>query len=273
VTVVDLTGAVPGVRPVAETLAFAGRRLRHLRRSPARLLGLTLNPLLFLVVFGHLLNGALAVPAGTDYSEYLFAGVVVQVGLACVPASAAAVANDLRGGLVDRFRSLPVARVSILFGQTLADLAAAALAMTVVTAVGAALGWRFHAGPAAAASGFAVALAFAFVMAWVGVLIGLLLGDPESVSTLTPILVVVAPLLSNAFVPPGALPAWLRPVAEWNPITAVITACRSLWGNAGPSSGGFAGGHPYAAVLVALGLTLLAAFLGALRRYRYSAAG
>jgi len=273
-TVLDRPSAVdPGGHLVTEALAFAGRRLRHLRRAPARLLGLTLNPVLFLVVFGHLLNGALVIPAGTSYQEYLFAGAVVQIGLAGISSAAGAVANDLRGGLVDRFRSLPVARPSVLLGQVLADLAAATLAMVVVTAVGTALGWRSHTSLLATAAGFGIALGFAFVMAWVGVLVGLILGDPESVGALTPVLVVVLPLLSNAFVAPAGLPSWLRPVAEWNPLTAVITACRSLWGNAAPPAGGFAGGHPYTAVLVALGVTLIVTIAATLRRYRMATIG
>ncbi|OLR92026.1 hypothetical protein BJP25_24220 [Actinokineospora bangkokensis] len=248
---------------MVEALVFAGRRLRHLRRNPARVLGVALNPVLFLVVFGHLLTAAMVVPGAGSYAEYLFAGAAVQVGLACVGSAAGAVATDLRGGLVDRFRSLPVARPAVLLGQVLADTAAACGALAVVAAVGLLVGWRARTGPVEVLAGFGVALLFAFAMAWVGVLIGLAVGDPESVGVLTPVLVVVLPLLSNAFLAPQGLPAWLRPVAEWNPLTAVVSACRVLWGNAPPTAG-----TPVVTAVGALAVVVACAAALCLRRYQ-----
>lgn len=258
----------PGVAHIAvEATAFAWRRLRHLRRNPGRVLGVVLNPLLFLVVFGHLFSAAIVVPGANGYADYLFAGAVAQIGLASVGSAAIAVASDLRGGLVDRFRALPVARPSVLLGQVLADTLVACAACVVVTVVGLLLGWRVHTGPIETAAGFGVAVLFAFAMAWVGVLVGLAVGDPESVGVLTPVLVVVLPLLSNAFLAPQSLPAWLRPLAEWNPLTAVITTCRVLWGNAASASS-----PPLLAAVVGLGAMVGGAVALSLRCYRTTAA-
>lgn len=260
-------------RCVVEALTFAGRRLRHLRRAPGRLLGVTLNPVLFLLVFGHMFTAAIVVPGTSNYAEYLFAGAAVQVGLAGIGATAVAVATDLRGGLVDRFRSLPVTRGSVLAGHVLADWVVAVLALSVVAGVGTLVGWRTNTDLVSTVAGFGVAAAFAFVMSWVGVLLGLLLVNPESIGALTPLLVVVLPLLSNAFLGTESLPAWLRPIAEWNPLTSVITACRELWGNPTLGAGGFAGGDPITAAALGLGATLLVAAIWSMRRYRAPAFG
>ncbi|AHH99265.1 ABC transporter permease [Kutzneria viridogrisea] len=225
-----MTALVVGAAWV-EVLAIAGRRLRQLRRAPARLIGITVNPLISMVVLGYLFREAIAVPGAGSYQEYLFAGAVVQVGLAGIGPTALAVATDLRGGLVDRLRSMPVSRAAVPFGHTAADLLASLVSLAVVLAVGLLLGWRPHGGPLATLAGFGLAVLFAHLSLWVGVLIGTRLRNVESISSLTQFLVVVLPFLSTAFLSAASFPAAIRPLAEWNPISAVMSCLRVLWGN------------------------------------------
>lgn len=245
-----------------EVLAVAGRRLRQLRRAPARLLSVTLGPLISMVVLGYLFQGAIVVPGG-NYQQYLFAGAAVQVGLAGVGPTAIAVATDLRGGLVDRFRSMPVNRFSLPLGHTLGDFAPGIASLGIVTVVGLLLGWRPHAEALSVAAGFALAALFIYVMLWVGVLFGMVMRGLETISSVAQFVVVVLPFFSNAFLATASMPALIRPISEWNPISAVMTVCRQLWGNA-PSADG--GGATLAAIVV-LALLLAVSTVVSLRRF------
>jgi ABC-2 type transport system permease protein len=247
-----------------EVLAMAGRRLRQLRRSPGRLLGVTLSPLVSLVVLGYLFRDTISVGGG-NYQEYLFAGAAIQVGLAGIGPTALAVAADLRTGAFDRFRSLPISRAAVPLGHTAGDFLLSLAALGVVVVVGVLLGWRSHTGLVPTLQGFAVVIVFSYVMLWVGVLFGSVLRNIESIGSVTQFLVVVLPFFSNAFLPSSSLPAVVRPIAEWNPISAVMALCRELWGN-GAGSG--------SALLVAAVtlLVLLAASLAVSVR-RFATAG
>ncbi|MFE0171832.1 ABC transporter permease [Streptomyces sp. NPDC059002] len=265
-----LTAARPAGRLrhcAVETLAVAGRRLRHLRRSPGRFLGITLNPLLTMLVLGFLLEKSLSVPGGGSYQEYIFAGAAVQGGLAGVGPTAIAVASDLKGGIIDRFRSLPLTRSSVLLGHTFADFLVGLAGLVVVTGFGLLLGWRPHTDTGGFLLGFALLAAFSYVMLWVGVLFGLASRSLETISAVTPLVVTVLPFLSSAFLVPRNLPAGLRTVAEWNPVSAVAQACRELWGNPVAHGSGFPAQHPLPVVALTLGAALLAAATLALRRY------
>ncbi|MEU0743779.1 ABC transporter permease [Streptomyces sp. NPDC006134] len=268
VTVPAGNGSTGLAAALQETAAVAGRRLRHLRAAPGRFLGITLNPLLTMLVLGFLLERSLSVPGGGDYREYLFAGVAVQAGLAGIGPTAIAVAGDMRGGVIDRFRSMPVSRGAVLFGHTAADWLVGLAGLVPVVLFGLLLGWRPHAGAAQIAAGFALLAAFSYVMLWVGVLLGMASRSLESISSLTPLVVTVLPFLSSAFVAPGNLPAGLRAIAEWNPVSALAQSCRELWGNPVATGGGFAAEHPVAVVALTTGAVFLLACSLSLRRYR-----
>ncbi|MCX2732062.1 ABC transporter permease [Saccharopolyspora sp. NFXS83] len=267
--------AVPGGpgAVLTEVAAVAGRRLRHLRRAPGRFIGITLNPLVSILVLGYLFQSSITIPGGGDYQEYLFAGAALQVGLAGVGPTAIAVASDRQGGLIDRFRSLPISRASVLFGHTCADFLVGLVGLVVVTAVGLLLGWRPHTGPLQVLAGFGLLAVFLYVMLWVGVLLGMVLHSLESIDSLAPLIAVVFPFLSNAFLSEQNLPGWLVPVAAWNPISAVATACRQLWGNPVTTGTGFPSEHPGIVVLVTLAVLFAVTTWISLRRYRDTAAG
>ncbi|WP_197522896.1 ABC transporter permease [Actinokineospora pegani] len=199
-----------------------------------------------------MLNNAISVRGG-DYLDYMMAGVGAQVALACVGSIAIGTATSLRNGLVDRFRSLPTSRGVILFAHTVSDLGLAVIGIGIASVVGVLLGWRPDTGALSIAAGFGLLVLFTFVMLWFGVLLGLLVRSPEALGALSGLVLVCGSFLSNAFVPLDGLPAWLRTLSEWNPISAVTTACRELWGGPGSAStGSVVSEHPLATALVVL---------------------
>ncbi|MEU4985641.1 ABC transporter permease [Streptomyces sp. NPDC021969] len=251
-----------------EVLAVLGRRLRRLRRGPGRAIGVVLNPLVSMVLLGYLFRDAITLPAGGSYVEYVFAGGAVQVGLACVGPTAVSMAMDLQGGIVDRFRSLPISRSAVPLGHTAADFLVALAALAVTTGAGLLLGWRSHTGPLPTLAGFALVAVFTYVMLWLGVLLAMTLRSIETISVVAPFIVVVLPFLSSAFLSPQTMPGAIRPIAEWNPVSAVIAACRDLWGNPATTSPGFVGEHPLIVVAVTLGVLFAACLALSLRRFR-----
>ncbi|GCD94157.1 ABC transporter permease [Embleya hyalina] len=254
---------------LGDTLALAGRHLIHLRRSPGRLVLVTMTPLVMLVAVGYLFRNSMNVPGGVPYEDFILAGIAVQVGLSGVGPTAIGVALDLRHGLVDRFRSLPIAPSAVLIGRTLADLFVGAVSLTAVSLVGLAVGWRPHEGVLRTAAGFAVLLAFIYTMLWLGILLGTTQKNVEAIDGTGALVLVVFSFLSNAYVGVNGLPEWLRPVAQWNPVTAVITTCRRLWGNdpSGAAGSGFAADHPGVVAAITLTAILVIAVAGSVRGF------
>ncbi|HEX4704905.1 MAG TPA: ABC transporter permease [Pseudonocardiaceae bacterium] len=252
----------------AEILSLAGRRLRHLRRAPGRLVGVIMNPLVTMIAMGYLFKNSIVVPGGGSYPEYLMAGAAAQVGLASVGPTAISVALDLRGGLVDRFRSLPISRIAVLIGHTLADLVLSLLALAVVLAVGLGLGWRVHTSVLPVLAGVGVLAAFIFVMLWVGVLVGLVCRSPETIDSVGALVVVLFSFLSSAFLAVSQYPGWLRPVAAWNPVSSVTNQVRLLWGDPVAPASGFTGHQPGVVAMVSLFALLSVTTVLSFRRYR-----
>ncbi len=265
--------AVPRQNPVAPAVieigTVAGRRLRRLRRAPGRLVGIIMNPIIVLVAFGYLLGGSMTAPGDTNYAEYIFAGGLMQVGLAGITPTAVAVALDLRSGLVDRLRSLPIARATVLIGNSLGDLAMGVIGIAVVTLAGLVLGWRPHAAPLSVLAGFGVAAVFVYAMIWVGMMLGLLWHNLETIESVGGLLAVLFSFLSTGFISPDKMPALVRPIAEWNPVSAVVTVVRQLWGNP-QHIDGFAATNSTLVVVVSIAAVLLITGAISIRRYRTS---
>ncbi|HEY6798138.1 MAG TPA: ABC transporter permease [Kineosporiaceae bacterium] len=261
--------ARPTAGVLRDGLALGGRSLRRLRRSPGKLIGITMNPVVTMITVGYLFAGALVLRGASPYPEYILAGAVVQVGLASLGPTAIGTSTDVQSGIIDRLLTLPISRMGMLVGHTLSDLAAAVAGVVVVVLVGVGLGWRTHADGASTALGFALAVLFIYAMVWVGVAIGLLSKNLETIESVSSLVLVVFSFLSNAFVSVDGLPVWIQPFAAANPVSTVITACRLLWGN--PIGTASAVPVPYAVPLgVASALMILvlavAASRAALRR-------
>ena len=208
------------------------RNLLHIRRTPELLLDVTLSPIMFVLLFSIVFGGAIAVGAeGGDsesYTNFLMAGIFVQTVAFAGIYTSVLLANDLQKGMIDRFRSLPMAQSSVLTGRTLTDLLRAALAVAIMWVVGLAVGFRPEGGIAAILLAIGIMLLFGFALSWIGVAAGAAVRTPEALQGI--IFAVVFPLtfVSSAFVPITTLPEWLRPFAENQPMTVVVNAVRDL---------------------------------------------
>jgi ABC transporter DrrB family efflux protein len=219
--------------------------------------------LLFMVMvvlmFGYLFGGAMTVPGGGSYREFLLPGMFALSMLFGVEATMVAVTTDTARGVTDRFRAMPMARSAVVAGRGLADMLSSALGLAVLLVCGLLVGWGWHnsAAEALAAVGLLLLLRFAFV--WVGIYLGLLVRNPEAVMAVQ-VLVWPIGFLSNAIAPTATMPGWLGAVAEWNPVSATASATRELFGN--PGWGGVSWADQHAVLLaVAWPLLILAVFL------------
>jgi ABC transporter DrrB family efflux protein len=250
-----------------ETSALVGRHLRHLTRVPMRLLGVTVMPVAYVVIFGYLFGSVIDVPGG-GYREFLMAGIFAQMMITNLQHTALGVVDDLGNGIDDRFRSLPVSGLAVPLARTVADLARVVVACVAMALVGFAMGWRVHTGPLSVLAGFGLLLLLGFAAAWLGVLLGLRLRSAEAVSAVSFLVVMPVTFLSNAFIPLRGLPGWLRAVCEWNPLSAVVAASRQLFGNPGTPGDSLPMRHPVATSLVLILALLLVSAGLATRAHR-----
>jgi ABC-2 type transport system permease protein len=237
-----MTQAAPApVRPVAsigwlvaDAAVVAKRNLLRIPRVPQILLFATVQPIMLVLLFTYVFGNAISLPAHEPYRQYLLAGVFAQALSFGTGSASVAMAHDLQKGLIDRFRSLPMARSAVAAGQTIADLVYNTFILVIMTAVGLAIGWRAHRGAGYILAGYGLLLLFGFVMSWVGALIGISAPNPAAASNAAFFWLLPLAFISNAFVPIQALPGWLQPVAEWSPFSAAVAGARVLFGNSGP---------------------------------------
>ncbi|EPD56433.1 ABC transporter permease [Streptomyces sp. HGB0020] len=234
------------------------RELAHWARQPVQVLVGLVFPVMLLLMFGYLVGGGRGIEG--DYVDYLVPGMLALTMAFGLESTMLNVTQDLNKGVVDRFRSLPMANGAVLVGRSAADMLQSALGLLVLVAVGLALGWRAHGSPAAFLGALGLLLLFRFAMLWIGIHLALVAGKPELVQAVQ-ILVWPVGFLSNAFALPDSMPGWLGTVVEWNPMSRTATAVRDLLGGPGGEPG-----HVWAAVLWPLGL-LAVFFPLAVRRF------
>jgi ABC transporter DrrB family efflux protein len=225
------------------------RNLLHIRRMPELLLDVTIQPVMFVLLFAFVFGGAIDVPgAETGYREFLIPGIMGQTMIFSSFIVAIGLVNDLEKGFVDRLKALPIHRSSILVGRSISSLIHSSIGITVMALTGLAIGWRMREGFFAAALGFALFLLMGFAMIWVGILAGSTFRSVEGVQGFMFTAIFPLTFLSNAFVPTDGMPDWLRFLAEWNPVSALTQAARELWGNgpAAPSDAAYPLQHPVA---------------------------
>jgi ABC-2 type transport system permease protein/oleandomycin transport system permease protein len=219
-----------------DTWEMVKRNLVHIRRTPELLLDVTLSPIMFVLIFSLVMGGAINIP-GFDYTNYLMAGIFVQTIAFAGVYTSVLLANDLKNGMIDRFRSLPMNQSSVLFGRTVTDIFRALLAVAIMWIVGMLVGFRPEGGLLANAAAIVLMLLFGFALSWVGIAAGALVRTPEALQGI--IFAVVFPLtfVSSAFVRPADMPDWLGWFAERQPMSLVIDAVRDLTisGEFGPS--------------------------------------
>jgi ABC transporter DrrB family efflux protein len=267
----------PGERGISRILWFlrdvlvlTRRSLIHVVRDPAQLADVTIQPIMFVVLFTFVFGSAIRLPGGGNYHEYVVAGIFGITMAGAAPGVAVGLANDIQSGIIDRFRSLPMSRGAVLAGRLTADLMTAILGLIVVVVVGVAVGWRVHTNPQDVLAGFALALLFNYAMSWAGAAAGLWLHNPESAQAMAFVVFFPMIFVSNAFVALQNMPIWLRVVAEWNPVSTVTASCRELFGNPNPSAAVqvWPLQHPELATII-WALALLAVFVPiSIRLYR-----
>jgi ABC-2 type transport system permease protein len=221
---------------LVNAFVLARRGVARIVREPSQLLDVTVQPVIFVLLFVYVFGSAITLPGGGDYHEYLIGGMFGMALVGTAQGTAVGVSNDMATGLIDRFRSLPIARSAVLAGRVLADLLTEVIAIVVLVITGLAVGWGIHNGIADALLAFGLCLLIAFAMTWVGACAGMLVKNPEAAQAAGFIFFLPLVFVSNTFVPTQGMPAWLRVVANWNPVSAVASACRDLFGNPNPSS-------------------------------------
>ncbi|MEU7489426.1 ABC transporter permease [Streptomyces sp. NPDC042319] len=228
------------VRSVRDSLVVAKRNLIRMARIPEMVIFGLVQPIMFVVLFSYVFGGAIALPGQkgpidpAQYREFLMAGIFAQTVTFATAGAGAGIADDMHKGLIDRFRSLPMARGAVLTGRTLADLVQTALTLVVLAAVALIIGWRTHENLGKVLAGFGLLLLLGYAFSWIGALIGLSVRTPEAATSGGLIWLFPLTFISNAFVPSDSMPAFLRHIAEWNPFSATVQAARDLFGNLPP---------------------------------------
>jgi ABC-2 type transport system permease protein/oleandomycin transport system permease protein len=210
-----------------DSIEMVKRNLRHIRRTPELLLDVTLQPIMFVLLFRYVFGGAIAVQ-GTSYVNYLMAGIFVQTIVFASIGTGILLANDLAKGMIERFRSLPMTQSAVITGRTFTDLLRGMLAIVVMTAIGLLTGFRPDGGLVGFLGATALLLLFGFALAWVGVAAGAWVRTPEAVQGLIFLAVFPLTFASSAFVPTNTMPSWLQAFAERQPMTLTINAVRSF---------------------------------------------
>jgi ABC transporter DrrB family efflux protein len=218
------------LRPVRDSLAIAGRNLIAYKRVPQLLVFSTIQPVIFVLLFRYVFGGAVqaSLPPGVPYVDFLIPGIFVQTTVFGSIATAIGLATDLKSGLMERFRSLPMARSAVLVGRTFADLARNVFVVILMAAVGFAVGFRVHTNWWAFGFGLVLVLLFGYAMSWIFATVGLAVRDPETAQAAA--FPVLAPLVfaSSVFVPVSSMPGWLQPFAEHQPVSVTAEAVRAL---------------------------------------------
>jgi len=235
------------------------RNLIKIKRVPDILVFTTLQPIMFVLLFSYVYAGSIEIP-GSDYKEFIMAGIFAQTVVFGSTFSGSAIANDLRDGIIDRFRTLPMRPSAVLVGRTNGDLLINALSMAVMMLTGLLVGWRIRSSPLEALAAVGLLLGFAYAMSWLMALLGMLVRSPEVINNVSFIVLFPLTFISNAFVPSESLPTPLRIFAELNPVSALVLAARKLFGNVPPQApvaDSWTLQHPVETVLIGIAVLLV----------------
>lgn len=251
---------------------IARRGLLHMLRQPEQLTDATIQPVMFVVMFGYVFGGAIAVQGGS-YREFLMGGIFAQTIVFTAFGVAMSLANDRKNQVVDRFRSLPISRGALLTGHSIANLLKAMLPILLMSLCGLAIGWRIRAGFVDAVIGYGVLVAFAFTMIWVGILLGSVVATPEGVQGIAFTALFPLTFVASTFVPTDTMPGVLKTIANWNPVTTLADVLRIQFGNPRnpiPPDAPWSIRHPMAYTLIWLVAIVSVCAPAAVRAYRRS---
>jgi ABC-2 type transport system permease protein/oleandomycin transport system permease protein len=244
----------------SDTLVLAKRSLLRIPRQPDLLVGFTIQPIMFVLLFVYVFGGAIKTPGFEDYTDFLIPGIIVQSMTFGGFVTALGLAEDLKKGLIDRFRSLPMWRPAVLTGRILADVGTNIIQLVVMLGVGFAVGFRFSAGVLEVIAGVLLLLLIGYAFSWVFAFIGLVASSPEASNAYGFTILFPVTFVSSALVPTDTMPGWLQPIAENNPFTTMVDAARALF------LGTPAGNDVWGAVVWCIGIV---AVFGPLSAWRY----
>jgi ABC-2 type transport system permease protein len=213
---------------ISDTLVLAKRSLLRIPRQPDLLVGFTVQPILFVLLFVYVFGGAIQTP-GFDYVDFLMPGIIVQSICFGGFVTALGLSDDLKKGLMDRFRSLPMTRSALLTGRTLGDVVTNTFQLVVMFAVGLLVGFNFSGSVGEVIAGIALCLLIGYAFSWVFAFIGLTASSPEAANAYGFTILFPLTFVSSAFVPVASMPSWLQPIAEHNPFTYMVNAARALF--------------------------------------------
>jgi ABC-2 type transport system permease protein len=266
---------IGGNSALVDGMVIAWRNLKRIPRVPDQAMWGTVQPIMFVLLFAYVFGGAIPIGNNADpavYREFLMAGIFTQTMAFAVASSSVGLADDMQKGLIDRFRSLPIARSAVIVGRVVGDLVFNGFIMLVMVGCALLVGWRWHNGVLEGLAAFGLLLLFAFAMLWIGALIGLSVRSAEVAASAGLIWLFPVTFLSTAFVPMNNQPDWIVTIAEWNPFSTVVGACRELFGNPNPFvSDAFPSRHPVLMALVYIAAIIAIFAPLAVRRYQRAA--
>ena len=218
---------------LADGSVVAKRNLIKIRRVPELLIWTLMSPIMFVLLFAYVFGSAIDIP-GMNYREFLVPGIIAQTVIFGSTFTGTGMAEDMTKGVIDRFRSLPMTRSSVLIGRTASDVVYNLLSMITMCVTGYIVGWRIHTSPLEALAGLALLLLFAYAFSWIMAYVGLLVPSVEVFNNASFMVIFPLTFIADTFVPTEGLPTVLRVFAEWNPVSAVARAARELFGNIPP---------------------------------------
>lgn len=224
------------VRQVRDVAVLTFRNLVHIRREPLRLSDVTVQPVLFTLLFVYVIGAGVVLPGGGSYTDFAIAGLLALNLTTSAMGTAVGLSDDLGSGVIDRFRTLPMWRSAILVGRSVADLLTAAICTMFVALTGLVVGWNLDASVASVFAGFGLFLLFSYAVSWGCACLGAISESGESATGIGLVILFPLAIVSNALVPTQHMPALLRTIANWNPVSAVTAAGRELFGNPNPSA-------------------------------------
>ncbi len=269
-SVIEPTITSPIAKTVSDGWIATRRNVYKLRRDPEIFIFSLIQPIMFVLLFNYVFAGAIQVEGG-DYTQFLMAGIFAQTIVLSSTYSGSAMAQDLKDGIIDRFRTLPMSSAAVLIGRTFGDLVINGSSLIVMMITGYVIGWRIDSSLPEAALAVLLLLFFSYAFSWVMALIGMSVRSPEIINNVSFLVLFPMTFLSNAFVPSETLPGPLRIFAEWNPVSALIQATRELFGNvpAGvPAGDSWLQQNPITTVFIALVLMLVIFIPLSIRKFK-----
>ncbi|HEX9824253.1 MAG TPA: ABC transporter permease [Actinomycetota bacterium] len=258
----------------ADGAVVAKRNLIKIKRVPEVLIWTTMSPIMFVLLFAYVFGGSIEIGGGVSYREFLIAGVFVQTVIFGSTFTGAGLADDMTKGIIDRFRSLPMARSAVLVGRTGSDILYNSISIFVMTIAGLIVGWRIRTGVVEAIGGFLILLLFAYTVSWIMAYVGLKVSSVEVVQNASFMFIFPMTFIANTFVRSESLPGVLRVFAEWNPVSAVAQAVREAFGNTGglPEPTVWSLANPILYTLIWVGIILAIFVPLSVRQYKKTAA-